>query len=223
MLAPMWAGAERVGFAGLCALALTMATTPVVRRAALRWGWIAKPVQDRWGRRVIARLGGVSIFAGVTLSALVWIPPHSQILSLLLGIVLVFALGLADDMRRMPPYTKLVGQLLIGCLVVLSGIRIDLISSPWLAVPLSVLWFVLVMNAFNLLDNMDGLAAGIGAIGSGFCAVHAVLAGNWSVATAAAILAGSCIGFLRYNFPPAKIFMGTPAAISSASSWRRWR
>ncbi len=229
MLAPMWAGAERVGFAGLCALALTMATTPVVRRAALRWGWIAKPVQDRWGRRVIARLGGVSIFAGVTLSALVWIPPHSQILSLLLGIVLVFALGLADDMRRMPPYTKLVGQLLIGCLVVLSGIRIDLISSPWLAVPLSVLWFVLVMNAFNLLDNMDGLAAGIGAIGSGFCAVHAVLAGNWSVATAAAILAGSCLGFLRYNFPPAKIFMGDSgshllglvlAALALMGSWR---
>ena len=203
--------------------------TPVVRLAAVRLGWVAKPVEDRWGRRVIARLGGAGMFAGVMVSALLWLPHERTVVGLLLGVTLVFGLGLLDDLRCLPPYTKLVGQLLIGSVVVISGIRISLVPWEWLAVPVSILWFVLVMNAFNLLDNMDGLAAGIGAIAAGFCAVHAGLANQWTIASLAAMMSGVCLGFLRYNFPPAKIFMGDSgshllglslAALALMGSWR---
>jgi UDP-GlcNAc:undecaprenyl-phosphate GlcNAc-1-phosphate transferase len=129
----------------------------------------------------------------------------------------------------MPPYTKLVGQLAIGCVVVLSGIRIELVHWPWLSIPLSVFWFVFVMNAFNLLDNMDGLAAGVGVIAAAFCAFHAALGQQWVVVALDLALCGACLGFLLFNFPPAKIFMGDSgshllglnlAALALFGSWR---
>lgn len=211
------------------AFALTFFLTPLVRSVAVRSRWMSKPVEDRWGKRVIARLGGVAMFAGFVSSLLLYVPLDHRVLGLLAGVMLVFSLGLVDDLRRMPPYTKLVVQLLIGCLVVISGIRIELIEWRWLSVPLSVFWFVLVMNAFNLLDNMDGLAAGVGAIAAGVCALHGVLSGQWIVAAIAASVTGACLGFLRYNFPPAKIFMGdsgshllglTLASLGLMGSWR---
>ncbi len=196
------------GLAGLTAFALSFFFTPLVRMTAVRIGWVSKPVEDRWGKRVIARSGGVAMFLSFIATTLFWVPLEPTVFGLLMGVSLVFVLGLVDDLRRMPPYTKLVVQLLIGCLVVMSGIRITLTHWTWLSVPLSVLWLVLIMNAFNLLDNMDGLAAGIGAIAAGFCVLHGALAGQWVVTTVAAIISGICLGFLRYNFPPAKIFMG---------------
>lgn len=215
--------------AGLTAFGISLGLTPIVRQVAIRCGWVSKPVDDRWGKRVIARLGGVAMFAGFTAAALIWVPMTRQLAGLLAGISLVFVLGLADDIRRLPPYTKLIGQLLVGCLLPLSGIRIELISSQWLSIPLSVLWFVLIMNAFNLLDNMDGLAAGIGALSAAFCAFHAVLAGQWLVVSLSAVLCGVCLGFLRFNFPPARIYMGdsgshvlglTLGALALLGSWK---
>ncbi len=214
---------------GLTAFALTFLLTPLARSTAVRFGWIARSDQGRWGRRVVARLGGSAMFAGFMGGSLLWVGVLPQFLALYAGLALVAALGLVDDLRRLPPYTKLIGQLLIGCLVVLGGIRISLPQWTWLSIPLSVMWFVLVMNAFNLLDNMDGLAAGVGAIAAGFCAVHAALAHQWTVMALNAALCGSCLGFLRFNFPPAKIYMGDSgshfiglslAALSLAGTWR---
>ena len=198
----------RVGLAGLTALLITLLLTPMVRLTAVRFGWIVKPVESRWGRRVIARLGGVAMFVGFVVPTAVWAPWEPSVLALLGGVSLVFLVGLVDDFHRIPPYAKLMAQLLIGCGMVLSGIRLAPVPWVWMSIPLSVLWFVFVMNAFNLLDNMDGLAAGVGAIAAGFCVLHAALAGQWMVATLAGIVSGVCLGFLRYNFPPAKIFMG---------------
>ena len=216
--------------ASLTAFVFTWSLTPWVRSIAVRLGRIEKPVEDRWGRRVIARLGGVAMYLGLVTAVAIWVRVRGPVAWLLAGITLVFGLGLADDLRRMRPYTKLVGQLLIGCVVVIGGIRIELPQWPWLAVPLSVLWFVLVMNAFNLLDNMDGLAAGVGAIAAAFCAIHAGRSGQWTVATVALATSGACAGFLRYNFPPAKIYMGdsgshllglTLAALALLGSWHQ--
>ena len=215
--------------AGLLAFAVTFLLTPLVRLFAVRQGWVAKPTETRWGRRTVARLGGVAMFAGFFASMLVigsfgWLS-----LILISGALLVFGLGLLDDVRRLPPYTKLVCQLLIGCLAVIGGIRIVLTQWAWLSIPLSVLWFVLIMNAFNLLDNMDGLAAGVGAIAAGCCAFHAGLAHQWYVVALAAALCGSCLGFLCFNFPPAKIYMGDSgshllgfslAAFALLGTWR---
>ncbi len=216
------------GLAGLLAFGVTFILTPIVRFVAVSGGWVAKPQEDRWGKRATARLGGVAMYAGFMCAMLAAAPMATPVKGLLIGASLVFALGLFDDLRRMPPYTKLVLQLLIGCLAVISGVRITLIQWAWLAIPLSVFWFVLVMNAFNLLDNMDGLAAGVGAIAASLCLVHAMLSAQWAVAVTAASVAGVCLGFLSYNFPPAKIFMGDSgshllglslAALSLMGSW----
>ena len=203
----LW-GVSSAVLMGLTAFLLTFILTPIVRSVAVRVGWIAKPVEDRWGRRVTARLGGVAMFLGFLGATLAWVPIERPLGGLLLGISLVFALGLLDDLHRLPPSTKLISQLLIGCVMVISGIRIELIQWTWLSIPLSVLWFVFVMNALNLLDNMDGLAAGIGALAAGFCAYHAAMTHQWVVVSLGVILAGTCLGFLRFNFPPAKIYMG---------------
>jgi UDP-GlcNAc:undecaprenyl-phosphate GlcNAc-1-phosphate transferase len=225
----VWQAAGRAGGAAVTAFFITFLLTPLVRAIAVRGGWISRPVDDRWGRRIVARLGGVAIFLGFLGAALLWPAPHQASAGLFLGAGLVFLLGLWDDVRRMAPYTKLVGQLLIGCLVVAAGIRIELIQWSWLSIPLSVLWLVLIMNAFNLLDNMDGLAAGCGALAAAFCAVHASLAGQWSVVWLCGALVGACAGFLRFNFPPAKVFMGdsgshflgsTLAILALMGSWQ---
>lgn len=197
-----------LALAGLTAGSLTAFLTPMVRRVALRYRWVARPMGDRWGRRVVARLGGAAMFLGFVGAAALWVPWERSWAGLLVGSSLVFALGLVDDLHRLFPYTKLIMQLLIGCVMVIMGIRIELVEAAWLSIPLSVLWFVLIMNAFNLLDNMDGLAAGIGAIAAAFCALHAALAGQGTVAVLAIMVCGSCLGFLRHNFPPAKIYMG---------------
>ncbi len=190
------------------ALVVSLALTPLVRLIAVRCGWVSRPVHDRWGRRAIARLGGVAMYAAFLLSTLFWMPLDKPVVGLLIGSTMVFGLGLADDIKRMSPYTKLIGQLVIGTVVVVCGIQINIVQWEWVAIPATVLWFVLVMNAFNLLDNMDGLASGTGAIAAGFCAIHAAMSGQWAVASLAAIVCGSSVGFLAFNFPPAKIYMG---------------
>ncbi|MBI4596996.1 MAG: hypothetical protein HY737_01160 [Candidatus Omnitrophica bacterium] len=216
--------------AAATAFALTYLLTPLVRALAVNCGWVARPVHDRWGRRVIGRLGGAAMFVSFIAAVLCWVRVDPGMAVLLVGTSLVFLLGLVDDLRRMPPYTKLIAQMLIGCVVVVGGIRLPLIDWIWLSIPLSILWFVFVMNAFNLLDNMDGLAAGVGAIAAAFCALHTGLAGQWMLAVAASIVCGVCLGFLCYNFPPAKIFMGDSgshllgfslAALAVMGNWHR--
>jgi UDP-GlcNAc:undecaprenyl-phosphate/decaprenyl-phosphate GlcNAc-1-phosphate transferase len=204
----MWIQLKTSACAAATACGLSFMLTPLVRRIAVRWGLSSKPVEERWGKRVVARLGGVAMSASFVIAALIWVPFNTVVLPVMCGIGAVFVLGLIDDLRRLPPYVKLVAQLLIGCGLVAGGVQIELVRLHWIAVPLSVLWFVLIMNAFNLLDNMDGLAGGVGAIASAFCAVHAAIAGQWMIVMLNATLCGACLGFLRYNVPPAKIYMG---------------
>lgn len=224
-----WSTTSLILLAGLTAFGLTFVLNPVVRAAALRFDLVGRPAAGRWGpRRVVARLGGVGMFGGFAAASLLWVPLQSPVMTLLLGGALVFLVGLIDDLRPLRPYTKLFCQLIIGCVMVIGGVHIELISQPWLSIPLSVFWFVFVMNAFNLLDNMDGLAGGVGAIAAGFCVVHAATAGHAGAATMAAAVCGMCLGFLTYNFPPAKIFMGDSGSnllglsLATVALWGTW-
>ncbi len=192
---------------GSGAYLFSIVLTPLVRTAALSIGCVSRPSQDRWGRRVVARLGGLPI-ALCFLAVVGWgIHKDPRMIGLMLGGVLMLLAGLVDDLRRLHPYSKLIVQILSGCLVVVSGIQAD-IMIPWLTIPLTIGWLVLIMNAFNLMDNMDGLSGGIGAIAASFCAWHALESQQWLVALISASLGGATLGFLRYNLPPAKIFMG---------------
>ena len=191
---------------GTCALSLLL--TPQIRKFALAIGCISKPTHDRWGRRAIGRLGGLAIALGFLGTMAFLIPKDHRLIGLLAASSLMLGTGLWDDVRRMAPFTKLILQIIAGCLVVLSGIQFSIPSFPWASIPLTIGWLVLIMNAFNLMDNMDGLSGGIGTIAAVFCAWSAMQSGAWQTAILSLSLAGATVGFLRYNLPPAKIFMG---------------
>ena len=193
--------------AGVSAYAFSSVTTPWIRRFALQVGCVSRPANDRWGRRVVPRLGGLPI--ALALLGVVGAEAHRnpRLWGILLAGGLILLVGLTDDFRTLHPNSKLIGQILAGCIVLSFGIHVST-GLPWLAIPLTIGWLVLVMNAFNLMDNMDGLSAGIGAIAGGFLTWHVLQTDHLTVAIVAAALTGSTIGFLQYNLPPAKIFMG---------------
>jgi UDP-GlcNAc:undecaprenyl-phosphate GlcNAc-1-phosphate transferase len=153
-------------------------------------------------------LGGIAIFAGST-AVIAWFGPHDwRLLGLIVGGTLLFVTGLIDDFRRLRPHTKLIAQIVAACLLVFGGVQI---GSPWLAavaIPLTILWVVGITNAFNLLDNMDGLSAGTACIAAAFLCAFTVSVGSLDVAVLCLALGGASLGFLIYNFNPARIFMG---------------
>ena len=199
--------------AGLFALGVATIMTPIAGRIAGRVGLVAYPKRDRWHRSPTPLLGGIAIFVGsVPLVVLIAEAVSAHMLdrfaALLLGAVLIFALGLIDDLKTLPPYAKLLGQIVAAC--VLVGSLPIARYLPWsvLMVPLMIFWIVGVTNAFNLLDNMDGLSSGIAAIVSLTLFVFNFVQGDHQTALLCIVIAGACGGFLIFNFNPARIFMG---------------
>jgi UDP-GlcNAc:undecaprenyl-phosphate GlcNAc-1-phosphate transferase len=139
------------------------------------------------------------------------------ILSLLAGTTIVFAIGLYDDLRELSPAAKLAGQLVAACVLLLAGVRVDVGSAPPLAaveLALTGIWVVGLTNAFNLLDNMDGLSAGVATIAASMLALASLATGDATVALLSLVAAGAAAGFLVHNFPPARIFMGDSGSLT---------
>ena len=193
----------------LAALLGSLALTPFVRRLSLAAGLVATPRTDRWSSRPTALLGGVAIFGAFLGPALYHYlqEPSEQLLGLLLGCGAIFLVGLLDDLRGLAPHLKLAGQAGAALILVLFGFEPGGLS-PYLGVPLVVLWVVAITNSLNLLDNMDGLSAGVSAICAAALLAYGFMMNLPSVAALAAALAGAALGFLAYNFNPASIFMG---------------
>jgi UDP-GlcNAc:undecaprenyl-phosphate GlcNAc-1-phosphate transferase len=169
---------------------------------------VAQPRQDRWHKKPTPLLGGIAIYIGSTATILLFAQRDARLAGLLVGGTLLFVTGLVDDFRRLRPHTKLVAQILAACVLIVSGIQI---GTPWVAllsIPLTVLWVVGITNAFNLLDNMDGLCAGTALIASFFLAAFSVEVGNLGLAALSLTVGGAALGFLVYNVNPARIFMG---------------
>ncbi len=192
----------------LVSFAFSIILTPVVKRIAIIRGYIAKPKQDRWHKKETALFGGIAIFLAFIISYVVFVKPDIESIGIISCASIIFALGLFDDVVHIKPYTKLIGQIIIASLLVTFGVSIKVIPYPLISMPLTILWVVAIVNAFNLLDNMDGLSGGVAAIVSGILFLCAFLNGNLAIRLPALILAGSLLGFLRYNFNPAQIFMG---------------
>jgi len=191
----------------LLAFGATAALTPLVAVLARRLGWVALPREDRWHRRPTALAGGIAIFLG---SAAAWLAAGAgwAALPVLAPAGAMFLLGLVDDrVVELRPLQKLAGQTLIAGAAVAQGIVFPGLP-PAVSVPLTVLWIVGITNAVNLLDNMDGLAAGVSALSAGFLAAYCFQTGREGEAAAALGLAGACAAFLLFNFPPARVFMG---------------
>jgi UDP-GlcNAc:undecaprenyl-phosphate GlcNAc-1-phosphate transferase len=187
---------------------LSLTATFITKKTAIRYGRTAEPREDRWHKTPTALFGGVSLYFTVIVSSLIFITPITrEFIGILAGGTFLFATGIIDDFKSIKPYTKLISQIIAAVIAILFGIKMQLVA-PVISVPLTVLWIVAVTNAFNLLDNMDGLSAGIACITVLFISIVAALHSRWELVTISLIIAGTCIGFLKYNFNPASIFMG---------------
>ncbi|MGC9029143.1 MAG: glycosyltransferase family 4 protein [Desulfomonilaceae bacterium] len=213
---------------GLFGLAVTGAATPVVRRLALRWRAVAVPGGRRNHHAPTPLLGGLAIFLPFTIVFITFFtlfslgeihfsrPSGLQMLSLFLACGWITFLGALDDKLRLSWKKKLVGQLFAIGILVLGGHRIEVASIPlwttldfgWLGVPLFALIVLLIVNAINIIDGVDGLAAGICFFAAATCAVMCFWKGDMFGAVIAACVAGSLVAFLFFNFPPASIYLG---------------
>ena len=211
----------RVAAALVVALLISFISTPVVKSIAQRVGAMDIPKDNRrMHHHPIPRMGGLAIFLGFLLSALIFVPMDQANRGMLLGAVVIVILGIFDDIYALPALPKLLVQIGAALIAVLHGNVIEVLSNPnlfsenpyWslgsLAIPLSVIWIVAITNAVNLIDGLDGLAVGVATISSLTMLVIAMLVSEGMVALMMAALAGGCIGFMPYNMNPAKIFMG---------------
>lgn len=199
----------------LSALLISTAAIPAIRKLGIRKNLISRPRSDRWNRGVVPLLGGVGIFLGMAASILLTgfdvIAAHPGILA---GALLMFLLGLWDDARELPPPVKLTAQIMISLVVVFSGYRTGFFSSELLNILITVAWLVGITNALNLVDNMDGLAGGLSLIAAAFMGFF-----FWrnpadaELVIIIAALSGGLLGFLWFNFPPARIFMGDSGSL----------
>jgi UDP-GlcNAc:undecaprenyl-phosphate/decaprenyl-phosphate GlcNAc-1-phosphate transferase len=199
----------------IVATLLSMYGVPIARRAALKFGIVDKPDgRLKHQREPVPYLGGVAIYLAFLVSLAFTFEFRHDVLGIVLSGTLIVMLGLIDDFGVLSPGTKLTGQLLAVFVLIKSGIRIEIVSLPdWIDMALTVLWMIGIINAFNLLDIMDGLSAGVGIISAAFLCAVAILNGDQTVAFMLAALMGSLLGFLRYNWRPASIYMGDSGAM----------
>lgn len=192
------------------AFILVLGATPIIRRLANRLGFVDQPDARRLHRMPVPLLGGIAIYAGFIVALVIfgegWVV--SQAIGILVGATLVSFLGIWDDRWGMRPVMKLLGQGLATGIIVASGVQVSFLPNQALNLFITFLWVLGITNALNLLDNMDGLSGGVGALAAAFFLLLAAWNGQYLVASLAAALMGVCIGFLVYNFNPASIFMG---------------
>ena len=195
--------------------------TPRVKTFAERVGAMDVPKD---ARRVhdhpIPRMGGLAIFCGFLMAVIVFVSFSSQIMGILLGALIIAAMGAVDDIMCLNAWIKLAVQILAALVAMRCGVMFHAISNPnflsvtttiqigWLAFPLTIIWIVGCTNAVNLIDGLDGLAVGVSAISSFSMMVVSMFVSDPNTQFLLASLCGACIGFIPYNRNPAKIFMG---------------
>lgn len=206
-----------IGYMVIFAVALVLAVggTPIVRLAAVKAGVVDRPGPRKLHSKAVPLLGGVAIYLSSIIAVLAfgdrfYVP---QLVGILAGATLVSFLGIWDDRWGMRPILKLGGQVAAALILVISGIQVEFLHQPVLNAAVTVLWVVGITNAMNLLDNMDGLSGGVAAIAAAFFFLLAAGSGQFLVASLAVALVGACLGFLRYNFNPATVFMGDTGSL----------
>ncbi|TAK37045.1 MAG: undecaprenyl/decaprenyl-phosphate alpha-N-acetylglucosaminyl 1-phosphate transferase, partial [Chloroflexota bacterium] len=198
------------------ALVATLSLTPAARWLALRTGIVDNPNARKLHRNAVPLLGGLAMYVAFMAVLLIFNDRFNfqQLVGILLGASLVSFFGIWDDSRGLRPLVKLLGQAAAAVVLILSGVQVSLFGNPaWPDIALTIFWIVGITNAFNLLDNMDGLSGGIAAVSAAFFLVLAGTSGQFLVAGLAAAILGAALGFLRYNFNPASIFMGDTGSL----------
>lgn len=206
---------------GLLAILITLILTPMIRHLAVRTDFVDYPGERRVHKTPLAMGGGVAIYASFWLA--LWFAGEwtSQLLGLWFASTLVLLTGLIDDRRTLSPGAKLFGQILASLVLIASGTRIEFVTNPfggmlylsYWSIPVTLLWLVTLTNLVNFIDGLDGLAAGVVTIACAPLAAVALMMDQPLAALLAVVLAGSVVGFLPYNFNPARIIMGDTGAL----------
>jgi len=197
-------------------LLFTLVFIPVLYNLSPRLKLVAQPRSDRWHDKPTPKIGGIVMFFGYALSiglSLLIIPPEKVQWGLLVGSLIVFLLGLIDDLKQISPTVKIIGQIFAASLVVFFGRSIGFFPWESVNIVLTFIWLVGISNAVNLLDNMDGLAGGIAFIAAGLLSYLFFQIEQQELLIFSLAIAGSLLGFLFYNFPPAKVFMGDSGSL----------
>ena len=206
----------------LVAAVVSFAATPLVKKLAVSVGAVDVPKDNRRMHKVpIPRLGGLAIFIAFVVSVLLFAHIDRQMCGILIGSLIIVILGVLDDIYSLRALPKVLVQIIAAVVVVLHGCRIDFVSNPIFtsaatylrlgsvgSVVITILWIVAITNAVNFIDGLDGLAVGVSGISAATMLVVAILVAEQNVAIIMAALFGACLGFIPYNFNPAKIFMG---------------
>ncbi|UBF25378.1 undecaprenyl/decaprenyl-phosphate alpha-N-acetylglucosaminyl 1-phosphate transferase [Kovacikia minuta CCNUW1] len=206
-------------------------TTPIVKKIGLKAGLVDPPGGRKIHKRPMVRLGGVSIFAGTVIALLlVWwtggfgtLPPSKEyeVWGVTIGGIAFFLIGFADDLFTLPALSRLLMQIFVAGMAWQAGVQINFLTIPfagmvqlqdWISLPITIIWLVGIANAINMIDGLDGLAAGVSGIAAVVMMIVCLFMNQPAAALIAAALAGGALGFLRYNFNPAQIFMGDGGA-----------
>lgn len=205
----------------LVSFVMAILITPLVRRFAYLIGAVDHPNARKVHMRPMPRIGGLAIFIAFLIGYALLLPASRYNDAILIGAVVIILTGLIDDRFQLSARVKLMGQMIATVVVLHSGMRIEMINLPfdqqlylgsW-SIPVTVLWLIGITNAINLIDGLDGLAAGVSSIALGTIALLAIIQGNVYLTMMALLLLASTLGFLVHNFYPAKIFMGDTGAL----------
>lgn len=206
----------------LVAAVISFAATPFVKKIAISVGAIDIPKDNRRMHKTpIPRLGGLAIFIAFVVSVLLFAEIGREMRGILIGALIIVTLGVLDDIHSLKALPKFLVQIFAAVVVVLHGCRIEFISNPIItssatyvklggivSVAITIIWIVAITNAVNFIDGLDGLAVGVSGISAATMLIVAILVAEQNVALIMAALFGACLGFVPYNFNPAKIFMG---------------
>ncbi|MFB1082244.1 glycosyltransferase family 4 protein [Jeotgalibacillus sp. JSM ZJ347] len=204
----------------ICLLA-SILITPLVIKFAFLIGATDKPNHRKVHQKIMPRIGGLAIYISFVIGFLILSPGDVAAWPVLIGSFIIIVTGVVDDIREISPKVKLAGQFAAALVVIYGGVRLEVINLPFggelefgfLSIPITVLWIVGITNAINLIDGLDGLAAGVSSIALVSITLMAMLKGDMFVMSLGLILLMSILGFLFYNFHPAKIFMGDTGAL----------
>lgn len=204
---------------------ISFISTPLVRRLAFKIGAVDIPKDNRRvHKEPMPLIGGLAIFIGVIITMLIFMPIDKTSISIMLGAVVMIIGGIIDDIKELRPRNKMLFQIVAAIILILGDVKIDFITNPfaknsgllylnYLSIPITLFWVVGITNTLNFIDGLDGLSAGVAMISSLSLMIVAGRFGYTSVIILGAVVAGSCLGFLPFNFNPAKIFMGDTGAL----------
>ncbi|MCF6463928.1 glycosyltransferase family 4 protein [Clostridium sp. Cult1] len=205
--------------------AISLFMTPIAKKLAIKYGAVDVPKDERRvHNKPMPLMGGLAIYIAIIISSLIFLPKDRTLISIIIGGSIICISGIIDDIRGLSPKAKLTFQIIASIVLILGDVKIDAITNPFgkpgtllllngFSIPLTIFWVVGITNTLNLIDGLDGLAAGVAMIASLSFLFVANKFSYIPIMIMSAIVAGSCIGFLPYNFNPAKIFMGDTGAL----------